>query len=89
MTNDATNPGVTTYKSSANKNNDWTQLIAQASYEGGQAFLKTIGNADPSLTEAQLEADENQVELRYARSLDYARRDRRNPGPHIMSAVRN
>ena len=89
MANYYTNPNATTYNGSANNGSDWTQLIAQASYEGGQAFLKTIGNADPSLTDAQLEADENQVELRYARSLDYARRDRSNPGPHIMSAVRN
>ena len=81
-TNTATNNG-------SYNGNDWTQIIAQASYEGGQAFLKTIGNADPSLTEVQLNADEKQVDQRYARSLDYARRDRSNPGSHILSVIRN
>jgi hypothetical protein len=88
QTNAATNNGNANNGSVSN-GNDWTQLIAQASYEGGQAFLKTIGNADPSLTEAQLTADGKQVDQRYTRSLSYARRDRSNPVPHILSAVRN
>jgi hypothetical protein len=70
-------------------NVDWTQLMAQATFEGGQAFLKTIGNADPTLTEAQIQADEQQVDRRYVRALDYAKRDRGNVGPHILSTVRN
>jgi hypothetical protein len=89
MANYHSNTNATPYNRHSNQKNEWTQFIAQASYEGGQAFLKTIGNADPSLTDAQLEADELHVEQRYVRSLDYARRDRSNPGPHIMSAVRN
>jgi hypothetical protein len=89
MTQYHTTTNTPSYHAHTNKKHDWTSFIAQASFEGGQTFLKTIGNADPSLTDAELEADEQQVDLRYAHSLDYAKRDRANPGPHILSAVRN
>lgn len=73
----------------SNKRYDWTQLMAQAMLEGGQAFLRTIGTAVLPIDDAQLQADEKQVDQRFARGLDAARRDRANPGPHLLSAVRN
>jgi len=68
---------------------DWSQLVAQSMFEGGQAFLKTISSADPNLDDAQLQVDENQADLRSAQALDSAKRSRGNPGPHILSATRN
>jgi hypothetical protein len=68
---------------------DWATLSVQAAFEGGQAFLKIIGQTTPGVTDAQLEADEQQMNRRYVRSLDYAKRDRSNPGPHFLSAVQN
>ncbi len=87
---------MTQYTNTNNTNNnsntngfDWSQIIAQAMFEGGQTFLKTISSAAPNITDTQLQADENQVDRRFARAIDYAKRDRANPGPHILSAVRN
>lgn len=68
---------------------DWSQLTAQAMFEGGQIFLRTMSSAVPPLDEAQLQVDENQADLRFAQAIDSARRYRANPGPHLLSAVRN
>src|SRR6266496_496716 len=88
MTNSYTN--ATTNNTGVNNTSiDWTQLTAQAMFEGGQAFLKTISSAAPKIDETQLTQDEDQVDRRLAQALDYARRARTNPSPHILSAVRN
>jgi len=68
---------------------DWAQFTAHAMFEGGQAFLKTISSAAPTLDEAQLQAEENQAEQRLTQAIDAAKRYRANPGPHLLSAARN
>lgn len=73
----------------ANQLHDWSQLTAQAMFEGGQAFLRTISSAAPTLDEAQLQADENQADQRLTQAIDAAKRYRTNPGPHLLSAARN
>jgi hypothetical protein len=68
---------------------DWSQLTAQAMFEGGQAFLKTISSAAPDLDEAQLQADEDHADLRFLNAINAAQQNRANPGPHLLSAIRN
>lgn len=58
----------------ANHGVDWSQFMAQAMFEGGQAFLRTISSAAASLDEAQLQADEAQIDLRFAQAIDAAKR---------------
>lgn len=78
-----------TNSNNANNGYDWSQFTAQAMFEGGQAFLRTISSAAPTLDETQLQADENQVDQRFAQALDAAKRYRANAGPHLLSAIRN
>ncbi|GCE09198.1 hypothetical protein [Dictyobacter aurantiacus] len=81
---------MTQYSTSTNSvHPDWTNFIATAMFEGGQAFLKTISSASSTIDEAQLQADEKQADRRLAQAFDAAKRDRANPGPHLLSAVRN
>ncbi len=84
-----TNNATTNNVHANNVNFDWTSFIANAMFEGGQAFLKSISSAAPNSDEAQLTQDENQVDRRLAQALDHAKRARTNPGPHLLSAVRN
>lgn len=81
--------GYTNGNGHTNTGFDWPQLIAQAMFEGGQAFLKAISSAAPDLEEAQLQADENQADYRFTKAINVARQNRTNPGPYILSAVRN
>lgn len=66
---------------------DWSQLAAQAMYEGGQAFLQAISSAPATIDDAQLRADEKQADQQIARALDYAKRDRANAPAHLLVAV--
>jgi len=68
---------------------DWTSLMTQCMFEGGQAFLKTVSNANTCLDKAQLLHDEKQVDQRLAQALANAQRARNNPDPHVLAAVRN
>ena len=91
MTNHHLNTHATTNNNVGTNtgNFDWTSFIAQAMFEGGQAFLTTISSAAPDLDEAQLQDEENQMARRYAKALDNAKHARSNPGPHVLSAVRS
>ncbi|HEY7416138.1 MAG TPA: hypothetical protein VH593_13170, partial [Ktedonobacteraceae bacterium] len=82
-----THHNSTGQKPTTNQSIDWSQLTAQAMYEGGQAFLQAISNAPDTIDEAQLRADEKQAEQQIARALDYARRDRANAPAHLLVAV--
>ena len=73
---------ATTSNARANHANfDWTSFIATAMFEGGQAFLKTIGSATPNSDEAQLTQDANQVDRRFEQALDNAKLARTDPRP--------
>jgi hypothetical protein len=88
MTNPS-NHAATNHTSFNGINVDWMNFSAQAMFDGGQAFLKTISGVAPDIDEAQLTQDENEVDQRYAQALGSARRARSNPNPFILSAVRN
>jgi hypothetical protein len=83
------NTNTNTNSNTNNNGIDWSQLMVSAMFEGGQAFLKTISSADPSTDDTSLQADENQADRRLTRAIDNAKLNRANPGPHILSAIRN
>jgi hypothetical protein len=87
MTNYTNNTNNT--NNNVNNGIDWLQITAQAMFQGGQVFLETIGNAAPGVDDSQLQTDENNADQRLARAIDRAKQNRANPGPYILSAVRN
>jgi hypothetical protein len=68
---------------------DWSQLMAQAMFDGGQAFLHFISSATPGIDETSLQAEENRADRRLARAIDSAKLNRANPESYILSAIRN
>ena len=84
-----TNHYPTNYPQANNGTFDWTSFIATAMFEGGQAFLKTISCTANTLDETQLTQDVNQANQRLVKALANAKRARTNPGPQLLSAVRN
>ena len=90
MMNDDHNTNATTNNAQAkNAHMDWSRFMAQAMFEGGQAFLQAVSSVVPTTDDAQLQADENQADRCIVQDLHNARRSRTHFGPSILSAVRN
>jgi hypothetical protein len=66
-----------------------TNNQAQAMLEGGKAFLDTISNAPVGITENQLKSEESLATQRKNRAVERAKRNRVNPEPSFLSAIRN
>lgn len=66
---------------------DWTQLMNQAVQEGGQVFLQTMLQADPATTDAQLQAEADQLHQHSVHAESDAKRDRAHADLHILSAA--